>query len=67
MIVYAAVLEECPTTGTMMVHWIRKVEKRDQFNTCVVCRFRITLSGLISDCSTTVPFFLQRQRVYHRP
>ncbi|KAL7147267.1 hypothetical protein ABFS83_06G097100 [Erythranthe nasuta] len=24
MIVHAAIIEECPTTGTMMVHWIRK-------------------------------------------
>ncbi|KAL2249107.1 uncharacterized protein LOC105166783 [Sesamum indicum] len=24
MLVHASILEECPTTGTMMVHWIRK-------------------------------------------
>ncbi|KAL0340926.1 UNVERIFIED_CONTAM: hypothetical protein Sradi_4609400 [Sesamum radiatum] len=24
MLIHASILEECPTTGTMMVHWIRK-------------------------------------------
>lgn len=25
MLIYASTLEECPTTGTMLVHWVRKV------------------------------------------
>lgn len=25
MLLYHTTLEECPTTGTMVVHWIRKV------------------------------------------
>lgn len=25
MLIHASILEECPTTGTMVVHWVRKV------------------------------------------
>ena len=28
MILHAETMEECPTTGTMVVHWVRKVHKK---------------------------------------
>lgn len=27
MLIHASILEECPTTGTMVVHWVRKVRR----------------------------------------
>ncbi|KAL0382484.1 UNVERIFIED_CONTAM: hypothetical protein Scaly_0535700 [Sesamum calycinum] len=30
MLIHASILEECPTTGTMMVHWIRKSVHSDR-------------------------------------
>ena len=55
MLVNAQTLEECPTTGTMTVHWVRKVSEA-----CFCHPYLLILFVLFSHCFyvCAVPFLL---------
>lgn len=56
MLVHAELLEECPATGTMVVHWTRKVPVLLQIQTPTL----ILLSSIEAFvCFCAVPIFLQ--------
>lgn len=73
MLSYFKTLEECPVTGEMIVHWIKKVNYHrfwiflSGFSVFCVCATCLSLSFYLLKSVFAVPFFLQWSRVYHEP
>lgn len=39
MLIYASIIEECDVTGTMIVHWVRKVSHAMRLSCVLTCNF----------------------------
>ena len=52
MLTYVKILDECPHTGTMIVHWIKKVCKTWEILECNCCMVPLNASIVFPFCSS---------------